>query len=56
MLAAREIAWSRKDMERPLYISKVEKQEDFTVISYRYLDMDNTFTLPFIDDASIEIR
>ena len=31
MLAAREIAWSRKDMERPLYISKVEKQEDFTV-------------------------
>ena len=54
MLAAREIAWSRKDMERPLYISKVEKQEDSTVISYRYLDMDNTFTLPFIDDASIE--
>lgn len=54
MLSAREIAWSRKDMERPLYISKVEKQDDCTVISYRYLDMDNTFTLPFIDDASIE--
>ena len=54
MLSAREIAWSRKDMERPLYISKVEKQEDSTVVSYRYLDMDNTFTLPFIDDASIE--
>ena len=54
MLAAREIAWSRKDMERPLYISKVEKQEDFiSSFSYRYLDMDNTFTLPFIDDASI---
>ena len=32
----------------------MEKQEDSTVISYRYLDMDNTFTLPFIDDASIE--
>ncbi|MDE6215262.1 bifunctional UDP-N-acetylmuramoyl-tripeptide:D-alanyl-D-alanine ligase/alanine racemase [Bacteroides sp.] len=54
MLSAREIAWSRKDMERPLSISKVEKGEDSTVISYRYLDMDNTFTLPFIDDASIE--
>ena len=54
MLSAREIAWSRKDMERPLYISKVEKRDDCTVISYRYLDMDNTFTLPFIDDASIE--
>lgn len=27
MLAAREIAWSRKDMERPLYISKVENRK-----------------------------
>lgn len=41
-------------MERPLYISKVEKHDDHTIIAYRYLDMDNSFTLPFIDDASIE--
>lgn len=54
MLPAREIAWSRKDMERPLYISKIEKRENSTLISYRYLDMDNTFVLPFMDDASIE--
>lgn len=54
MLSAREIAWSCKDMERPLYISKIEKKEDGTLISYRYLDMDNSFMLPFIDDASIE--
>ena len=54
MLPAREIAWSRTDMERPLYISKVEKRENCTVIAYRYLDMDNSFTLPFIDDASIK--
>lgn len=54
MLSAREIAWSRKDMERPLYISKVEKQDNCTRVSYRYLDMDNSFVLPFIDDASIE--
>lgn len=54
LLSAREIAWSRKDPERPLYISRVEKQEECTVIHYRYLDMDNSFTLPFIDEASIE--
>ena len=30
------------------------KKEDHTVISYRYLEMDNTFCIPFIDDASIE--
>ena len=54
MLTAREIAWSCKDIERPLYISKVTKKEDHTVIAYRYLNMDNTFCIPFIDDASIE--
>ena len=54
LFSAREIAWSRTDPERPLYISKVEKKDDCTEISYRYLDMDNHFTLPFIDDASIE--
>ncbi len=54
MFSSREIAWSQKDLERPLYISKVEKKDDCTFIAYRYLDMDNSFTLPFIDDASIE--
>lgn len=54
MLTAREIAWSRRDYERPLYISEVLKKEDHTVISYRYLGMDNVFCIPFVDDASIE--
>lgn len=54
LLTAREIAWSRKDAERPLYISRVTKKEDHTVVSYRYLEMDNTFCIPFVDDASIE--
>lgn len=52
--SAREIAWSKIDEDRPLYISKINKQADHTVISYRYLGMDNTYKLPFIDDASIE--
>ncbi|MDR1003482.1 MAG: bifunctional UDP-N-acetylmuramoyl-tripeptide:D-alanyl-D-alanine ligase/alanine racemase, partial [Prevotellaceae bacterium] len=54
LIPAREIAWSRKDMERPLYISRIEKQEENTFIAYRYLGMENSFRLPFIDDASIE--
>lgn len=54
MLTAREIAWSRTDIEQPLYISRVTKKEDHTEIAYRYLDMDNTFRIPFVDDASIE--
>ncbi|MDR0894384.1 MAG: bifunctional UDP-N-acetylmuramoyl-tripeptide:D-alanyl-D-alanine ligase/alanine racemase [Prevotellaceae bacterium] len=54
LIPAREIAWSRKDMERPLYISKIDKQEEYTRITYRYLGMENSFRIPFIDDASIE--
>ena len=54
MLSAREIAWSMVDKDKPLYINKIDKKEDHTVVHYRYLEMDNTYSIPFIDDASIE--
>lgn len=54
MLSAREIAWSCIDKDKPLYINKIDKREDYTEIQYRYLEMDNTYRIPFIDDASIE--
>ena len=54
LFGAREIAWSRKDNERPLYIASIEKGDTSTTIRYRYLGMPNEYTIPFIDDASIE--
>ena len=54
LFGAREIAWSRTDNERPLYIESVQKNETSTTICYRYLGMPNEYTIPFIDDASIE--
>ena len=54
LFGAREIAWSRKDNERPLYIASIEKGDLSTTIRYRYLGMPNEYTIPFIDDASIE--
>ena len=54
LFGAREIAWSRKDNERPLYIEWVRKDETTTTIRYRYLGMPNEYTIPFIDDASVE--
>lgn len=54
MLPSREIAWSRRDVERPLYISSVKKEDDKTTISYRYLGLENSYIIPFIDDASIQ--
>ena len=54
VITAREIAWSRKNTEKPLFISSVEKGETSTLIKYRYIGLENSFSIPFIDDASIE--
>jgi Alr-MurF fusion protein len=54
MLSSREIAWSKTDKEKPLYISSITKGADSTVVNYHYLGFDNSYTIPFIDDASIE--
>lgn len=54
LLSSREIAWSRTDAERPLYISSVEKDDTGTTINYRYLSFANSYRIPFLDDASIE--
>ncbi len=54
LFSSREIAWSRKDSERPLFIESVEKGDKSTTVKYRYLGMPNIYTIPFIDDASIE--
>ena len=50
----REIAWSRKDRDKPLYISKITKGSDSTRIEYTYLQYHCSFTIPFVEDASIE--
>lgn len=54
LFTAREIAWSRKDNERPLFIEKILKEETHTTICYRYIGLPSSYTIPFIDDASIE--
>lgn len=54
LLPSREIAWSCKDPERPLYISSIEKGSDHTTIKYRYLTIEKSYNIPFLDDASIE--
>ncbi|MCE2616338.1 bifunctional UDP-N-acetylmuramoyl-tripeptide:D-alanyl-D-alanine ligase/alanine racemase [Phocaeicola oris] len=54
LFTAREIAWSKIDNERPLFIESVEKGVESTTIKYRYLGIPARYTIPFIDDASIE--
>ena len=52
--SAREIAWSRYNAEKPLFISAVDTTERSTTISYSYLGMPGQYTIPFTDDASVE--
>lgn len=54
LFTSREIAWSKKDNEHPLFIESVRKGEGHTTVKYRYLGLPNEYTIPFIDDASVE--
>ena len=55
LLATRQIAWSRKNPESVLYIKEVKVDKSSTTVTYSYLqNFYGNYTLPFIDDASIE--
>lgn len=54
LFTSREIAWSKKDNERPLFIESITKDDTGTTVKYRYLGFFKEYRIPFIDDASIE--
>lgn len=54
VLSVREIAWSAHNREKPLYVTDIAKLPDRTVVKYRYLGMDNSYSIPFIDGASVQ--
>ena len=53
MLGKNRLAWSMKNADNPLFISKVKKEETRTIVKYSYLGYDGEYQIPFIDDASI---
>lgn len=54
MLKGDHLAWSRRDPNSPLFIRDVRKEETFTTVNYTYLGTDGSYTLPFVDEASIQ--
>jgi len=50
----RLLTWSRKFPEATVYVAKVEKQEKQTLLKMVYQNDTLCFTIPFVDDASIE--
>jgi|AGTN01.3.fsa_nt_gi alanine racemase len=54
VLSQKTFSWSRKNRDAHLYISNIDKKEDKTIISYSFLDFDDSFAIPFADEASVE--
>lgn len=54
VVTAREIAWSKINQEKPLFISGIETDAEKTTVRYRYIGIDGSYTIPFTDEASIE--
>lgn len=53
-LTVKEIAWSRKNPDNPLFISSIETDKKHSTINYSYLKYDNSITIPFTSDYDIE--
>ena len=48
-----QLAWSRHNSKAPFFVSKVEKGDSSTHISYIYKGESASYETPFIDDASV---
>ena len=49
-----KIAWSRYDEKVAFFIKEIATKESDTRITYVYQEEENSYTIPFIDEASIE--
>lgn len=48
------IAWSTSNTDATLYIRSITKKADHTNIVYRFLGVENSMSIPFTDDASVQ--
>lgn len=53
-LSHKAVIWSKYDSEAPLFISKIERFEEQSIIHCTTLGFERVYTIPFTDDASIE--
>ena len=53
-LTGSEIAWSRKNVDSPIFIPDITKGDNSTRIRYVFLGLEGQFEIPFVEDASIE--
>src|SRR5574344_1707116 len=49
-----KIAWSRNDGQQKMYIKTGDKEAERTVVKYVFQGAEGAYTLPFIDEASVD--
>ncbi len=49
-----KLYWSVKDSQAPFFVKNVEKKGECSIITYIYKGEEDSFSIPFIDDASIQ--
>jgi alanine racemase len=54
LAVAQELAWSRRNGDAALFVSKIEKLDKSTTIEYRYIDFPSSVEIPFTVDGDIE--
>ena len=53
-LSDKAFSWSTTNPKASLYISSIEKEQDYTIIRYQLNNQSSSIKIPFTDDASIE--
>lgn len=48
-----QLSWSLKDRRAALFVSSIGKNAATTTVSYTYKGAEGSYTIPFIDDASV---
>lgn len=47
------LCWSIEDPQAPFYVKSITKEERHTMVTYIYNGIEESYALPFIDDASV---
>ena len=50
----RRLYWSRCDEKAPFYVKRIDKQHQHTLVTYVYQGEEDSYAIPFIDDASVQ--
>ncbi len=54
VLTQKTYSWSKVYNDAPLFIKKIEKENNSTTIHYAFLQLEYRTSIPFTDDASVE--